>query len=245
MEPANADSHYVERLIRLPNLSIHYEPLALPPVAVSRAELGLRADALVYWCGQSLYKYLPQHDEVFARIARAVPGCQFAFIRYHRGESVTALFRQRLDRAFAAVGLRAQDHCVILPPLDQQRFIAATGQADVFLDSLGWSGCNSMLESLPHDLPIVTMAGDLMRGRHGIAILAMMGVTDTIAESVDGYVAGAVRLGRDAAWHATVKARIAANKQRVYRDRSCIVALEDFLDRVARGGPPPNAVPAG
>lgn len=237
MEPPDGDNHYVERLVRLPNLSIYYEPLDLPVVTVSRGELGLRPDAVVYWCGQSLYKYLPQHDEVFARIARDVPGSQFAFIRYPRGDGVTALFRQRLGQAFAAVGLRAEDHCVVLPRLDQQRFIAATGQADIFLDSLGWSGCNSMLESLPHELPVVTMAGDLMRGRHGFAILSMMGVTETIAGSIDDYVTTAVRLGRDSVWRGEVRARIAANKQRVYRDRSCIVALEDFLDRVARGQP--------
>jgi predicted O-linked N-acetylglucosamine transferase (SPINDLY family) len=46
--------------------------------------------------------------------------------------------------------------------MGQQRFIAAIGQCDVVLDSIGWSGCNSTLESLVHDLPIVTMTGDLM-----------------------------------------------------------------------------------
>ena len=40
-----------------------------------------------------------------------------------------------------------------------------------------------------------------------------------------------LRLGRDAAWRATVKARIAANKHRLYGDRACIAALEDFLGR--------------
>ncbi len=234
MEPPNGDNHYSERLIRLPNISFYYEPLPLPTVSVDRAELGLRADAVVYWCGQSLFKYLPQHDEIFARIAREVPGCQFAFIRYPRGDDVTTLFRRRLDRAFAAVGLRAEDHCVFLPRLSQERFIAATGQADIFLDSLAWSGNNSMLESLPHDLPIVSMPGSTMRARHGIGILKTMDVTDAVAETVDGYVAAAVRLGRDANWRTALKERIAANKHRVYRDRSCIVTLEDFLDRVAR-----------
>ena len=36
---------------------------------MSRDELGLRPDAIVYWCGQSLFKYLPQFDNVFPRIA--------------------------------------------------------------------------------------------------------------------------------------------------------------------------------
>jgi protein O-GlcNAc transferase len=74
MEPANEEMHYSEKLVRLPNLSIYYEPVDVPPVQIGRAELGLRGDAAVYWCAQSLPKYLPQYDEVFARIASEVPG---------------------------------------------------------------------------------------------------------------------------------------------------------------------------
>jgi predicted O-linked N-acetylglucosamine transferase (SPINDLY family) len=236
MEPPDADDHYTERLIRLPNLSILYRPLAVTSVEVTRAELGLRDDAVVYWCGQSLYKYLPQYDSVFARVARDVPDCQFAFIRYSRGEYVTNLLRRRLDAAFAAQGLDAAAHCVVLPRLDQARYLVATGLADVFLDSLGWSGCNSLLEGLQHDLPVVTMAGDLMRGRHGSAILTMMGLGDMVAHSIEDYVAAAVRLGRDPVWRETVKARVSAGKHSLYGDRACIAALETFLDRVARNG---------
>jgi predicted O-linked N-acetylglucosamine transferase (SPINDLY family) len=74
-----------------------------------------------------------------------------------------------------------------------------------------------------------------MRGRHTTAILRMMGVTATIADSIDGYVATAVRLGRDASWRAALRAQIAAHKHRAFRDRDCITELETFLQRVARG----------
>src|SRR5262249_8815708 len=70
MEPPEAQDHYTERLVRLPNLSIYYEPLDLDPVSLSRADLGLGSTATVYWCGQSLYKYLPEFDVVFPLIAR-------------------------------------------------------------------------------------------------------------------------------------------------------------------------------
>jgi predicted O-linked N-acetylglucosamine transferase (SPINDLY family) len=106
------------------------------------------------------------------------------------------------------------------------------------LDSIGWSGCNSTLESLAHNRPIVTFAGELMRGRHTAAILQMMGLGETTARTVDDYVAIAVRLGRSAAERAAVSARIAAGKHRVYGDRACIAALEAFLDDAARGVAP-------
>ena len=43
MEPPDADAFYTEKLVRLPNLSIYYEPVDTEPVEVTREELGLRA----------------------------------------------------------------------------------------------------------------------------------------------------------------------------------------------------------
>jgi predicted O-linked N-acetylglucosamine transferase (SPINDLY family) len=234
MEPPDAQDHYTERLLRLPNLSIYYEPLNPRPVLLSRTDLGLRSTATLYWCGQSLFKYLPQFDEVFPRIARDVGDCQFVFIQHPTGTHLNELFLQRLDQAFTAFGLRAADYCFLLPPLDQCRFVAATGLCDVVLDSIGWSGCNSTLEGLHHDLPIVTMIGPLMRGRHGMAILKMMGVEETITETIDDYVSAAIRLAQDVSWRMAVKNRISENKHRIYCDTTCVSALQEFLSSVAR-----------
>jgi predicted O-linked N-acetylglucosamine transferase (SPINDLY family) len=232
MEPADADIHYTERLVRLPNLSIYYEPVETQHIPLTRPQLGLRAGSVIYWCGQSLFKYLPQFDSVFPRIAQEVKDCQFAFIQYP-GAHVNAMFGKRLERAFAAAGLRAADHCVLLPRLDQDRFGAAIGLCDVVLDSIEWSGCNSTLEGLAHDLSIVTMPGRFMRGRHGAAILTMMSVTETICGNVDDYVSIAVRLAKDGDWRNSVRGRVSENKHRLYRDRACISALESFLERAA------------
>jgi predicted O-linked N-acetylglucosamine transferase (SPINDLY family) len=234
MEPPGGDEHYTEALVRLPNLSVCYDPIETQPSSRTRADLGLRSGVPVFWCGQSLFKYLPQYDEVYPRIARAAPDCQFAFVDHPKSKAATAPFGRRLERAFAAHGLDASEHCVVLPRLLQHDFVAAIGQCDVVLDSIGWSGFNSTIEGLPHDLPIVTMAGPLMRGRHTTAILTMMGVTETITSSVDDYVAVAQRLATDTAWRAAIGQRMRDNKHRVYRDRACIDGLETFLLRVAR-----------
>jgi len=71
-----------------------------------------------------------------------------------------------------------------------------------------------------------------------MAILRMMGVTETIAETIDDYVSIAVRLARDVPWRMSVKAKISASKHRIYFDRACISALEQFLDQVMRGNVP-------
>ena len=233
MEPSDGQLHYSEKLVPLPNLSVYCEP-AETAAPIAREALGLRPATTAFWCGQSLFKYLPQHDEAFVRIVQAIPDSQFVFVEFSRLPYATELFRRRLTSAFTDVGLDFAHHCIILPRLDQHRFLAASGACDIVLDSIGWSGCNSTLESLPHDIPIVTFEGDLMRGRHSAAILRMMGVTDTIAASVDDFVAIAVRLARETAFRQSLSAQVAARKHLVWRDRAPIDALETFLERVAR-----------
>ena len=240
MEPPNGDTHYTEKLIRLPNLSICYEPVPFEAITgevgpVTREEFGLRESATVYWSAQSLYKYLPQYDEVFPRIAQAAGDCQFVFLRHGGGAKVTELTRERLERAFAAHGLNAAEHCVFLERMGQNKFVAAAGLADVLLDSLGWSACNSALESLVHDLPIVTVEGQMMRGRHCAAILRMLDVPETIAANLEDYIDIAVRLARDSQARKQIVDRMAARKHELYFDRAPVRALEDFLERAVRG----------
>jgi predicted O-linked N-acetylglucosamine transferase (SPINDLY family) len=229
MEPPDAQDHYSERLVRLSNLSIYYDPVDRPYVALSRADVGFRTGAVVYWCGQSLPKYLPQFDDVFPLIAREVKDCQFVFIK-HETYTVNELFKERLARAFAAHGLDVTDHCIMLTRLDMGRFAAAIGLSDIVLDSIEWSGCNSTLESLMNARPVVTLNGRFMRGRHSAAILRMMDVEETITDNLHAYVETAVRLGNDPSWRASIAEKMAANSDRVYRDRECITALETFLE---------------
>jgi predicted O-linked N-acetylglucosamine transferase (SPINDLY family) len=235
MEPPGAASHYTEHLVRLPGLSIHYdEHRATLPQAEARARFGVRPDSVVFWCGQSLFKFLPQHDHIFPRIARAVRDSQFLFIRFRHGEHATALFEGRLAAAFAAHGLRSEDHCIMLPYMDRSDFVASFAASDIFLDSIGWSGCNTTLESLSHDLPIVTLAGDFMRGRHGLAILQQLRVPELACDNVDEYCATAVRLARDPGFRETMRCRINHARHRLYRDPAPVAALNDFLEHAVR-----------
>ncbi len=234
MEPPDGQDHYTEKLVRLPNLSVYCEPMDAAVHPLAAADLGCRPGAVLFWCAQSLYKYMPRYDDVFARIAFGAGDCQFVFLEYPDGQEVTQRFVDRLRAAFTARGLNAEHYCVIAPRLDKARFLGAAAACDIFLDSIGWSGCNSTLESLGAAIPVVTLAGSLMRGRHSSAILTMMGVTETVAGSIDDYVTIAQRLAREPEWRDAVHRRMVENRHRVYRDRDCITALEDFLDRVGR-----------
>jgi protein O-GlcNAc transferase len=228
MEPGNGKDHYTEELVLLPKLSVYLEPVEIPTQALRREEVGISEDTVAFWCGQSLSKFLPRFDDVFSKIATTIGNCQFVFVS-HRSTEITNVFKRRLEAAFAMVNIKSEDYCVFLPALARDTFTAATGLCDVFLDSIGWSGCNTALEALAYDMPIVTMPLNLMRARHSTAFLEMMGVRETIAGSLNEYISIATRLANDNVFIMDMKKTIHTNKHKIFRDRSAVIGLENFL----------------
>ncbi|MEH2247731.1 O-linked N-acetylglucosamine transferase family protein [Nostoc sp.] len=48
MEPENAQEHYTEKLVKLPNLSIYYTPLAIQPQALNKQKIGIENDEIMF-----------------------------------------------------------------------------------------------------------------------------------------------------------------------------------------------------
>lgn len=232
MESEIADEYYSESLIRLPNLSTYYSPVQYDRQPLDLSLYGITDKDVLYVCCQFLPKYLPQYDFIYPKIAQQVPNAKFLFIGHPVG--VSDIFRHRLKRAFAEEDLNALDHVVILPYLDRPHFASLCYQGHVFLDSIGWSGCNSTLEAVEYSLPVVTLPGEFMRGRHSTAILKMMDMTETIADSLEHYIDIAARLGNEPEWRAQVSQGIQQKRDRLYYDMESIHAFEKFLENCVK-----------
>ncbi|WP_017293779.1 O-linked N-acetylglucosamine transferase, SPINDLY family protein [Geminocystis herdmanii] len=231
MEPENGQEHYSENLVRLPNIGISYPKPALIEVPKNRDFFRLPADALIYFCGQSVFKYLPENDHILAAIAQRVPNSKFLFLT-RPNPNIAEQFKQRLSKAFADLGLNLEEYGIFLPLLTKNDYLNLNLLSDVFLDSFGWSGGSTTLEAITYNLPVVTYPGEFMRGRHSYGILKMLGVTDTIASSPQEYIDIAVRLGNDQLWREEIKEKIKANYHNLYDDLDCVRGLEKFYQDV-------------
>lgn len=239
MEPPNGQDHYSEKLIRLANMGHCYskeqhDRLQGAPPAKKRRDFKLRDDAVLYLCSQSLFKYLPEHDHIIPEIARRVPNAQFVFLAIS-SVYVVRRFMERIDRAFAQAGLKAQDYCVMLSRQMPEDYLALNQVADVFLDNPSWSGNNTTLAAIDCHLPVVTCPTEYMRGRHSYAIMKMLGVEDTIAGSLQEYVDIAARLGVDREWRREIVSKIIARHERIYEDTACVQDLEEFYRKAVKG----------
>lgn len=229
MEPDHAQSYYSEQLVCLPKIGMSYQKISIPASAKNRSNFGLSNDAVVYSCCQSLFKYLPQHDYVFAEIAKQVPKSKFVFYAHYSSAYITQQFRQRLQRAFTKYDLDADLYTVILPRTGRLDYLAQTLVSDVHLDSLEFSGANTTLEAIACNLPVVTLPGKFSRGRLSYGMLKVMGVTDTIAQTEAEYIEIAVRLSWDLQWRKRIAEKMQSRQDILFEDKTCVRAFEEFL----------------
>jgi predicted O-linked N-acetylglucosamine transferase (SPINDLY family) len=235
MEPEDAQVHYAETLVRLPNLGFSYSKPALPTACKRRADFGLTEDAIIYLCSQSLYKYLPQYDYIFAAIAQHVPKAKFVFLD-NRSSHITKLFCRRLYSSFERVGLNSQDFCIVFPGLYWQDYLNLNLLSDIFLDTFDWSGGNSSLEAIACGLPVVTCPGKFMRGRHTYAFLQIVAIAETIARTETEYIEIAAKLGLDSTWRQGIVYKMRERLDLLYDDLTCVQGLETFYKSVILQG---------
>jgi protein O-GlcNAc transferase len=229
-EPEGAEDHYSERLVRLPHLGVYYEPFAAEPTPVDLARLGIPDDVPLLICPGTPFKYRPQDDAVWVEIARRLGRCTFAFFQHERAELSNKL-RRRLTDAFARAGLDAGRFLVFLPWLPRAEFLGLMRRADVYLDTLGFSGFNTFMQAVQAHLPGVALEGRFMRGRLGSGILRHLGLAEFVAATPADYVAIAVKLAEDPAHRARVRAALRERETRAYRDLCVVEALSEVLLR--------------
>lgn len=228
-EPANAASHYTERLVALPGMAVCMPQPILPDACKARAEFGLSSRDVVYFSPQSLFKYLPKHDAIYATIARRVGNAVFVFVEGHF-PAWTRTFSARQRHHFAAAGLDPDRHLRFVAKQDYADYLCLTMVSDVFLDPPGgFSGGMTCRDALACGLPVLTLPGNLMRTRQGYGLLSELGVEDTIATSVEDYIERAVQLGNAPEARLSISRRIEARRHVIFDDARCARALEMFL----------------
>jgi predicted O-linked N-acetylglucosamine transferase (SPINDLY family) len=190
--------------------------------------LGLEGEGPLFVCPGVPFKYRPDDDRIFVDIARRLGRCTFVFFRHDIPELSHKLHR-RIAMAFEAAGLDPKRYLRVTPWLPRNAFFGLLLQADVYLDTLGFSGFNTMMQAVECHLPCVTYEGRFMRGRLGSGILRRIGLPECIAANRAQYIDLAVKLGLDAVHRAGVRETMQTAKMVAYADMGAVDALAQVL----------------
>jgi predicted O-linked N-acetylglucosamine transferase (SPINDLY family) len=227
-EPERAQDFYTERLVPLPGLGCYYEAGGTIPREPDFDSLHIDPELPVMICPGAPFKYNPAFDHVFPAITRRLGECQFVFFT-HKVQDLSTRLEERLGAAFADAGVDIQQHVIFIPWQDRARFHGLMQHADVFLDTIGFSGFNTAIQAIECTLPPVTLQGRFMRGRFASGILQRLGLEALIATNTDEYIEACVRLVTDSAYNRSTRAIIRGRRHILFRDTAPVDALEELL----------------
>jgi protein O-GlcNAc transferase len=228
LEPPEAQDHYTETLVRLPNLGVYCEPHNPESTKVDLGSLEIPDGDPILVCPGVPYKYRPQHDIVLVEIAKRLERGTFVLFQHESGE-LSRKLHQRIAGAFHGAGIDPARHLRTIPWQPRAAFYGLLRRADVYLDTIGFSGFNTMLQALECRLPCVTYQGSLMRGRLGSGLLTRVGLSECVADDLDGYVDLAVGIAEDPAGGARIRETLELNAATVFADTSAVDALASLL----------------
>jgi len=224
LEPADADGHYREKLVRLPGLGT--QPLP-PPAPGDGAWLDAQAsDAPLVLCLQNFIKLIPAFDATLARIS-AETGARIGF--FTRNPPLMRVFRARIEAEFATRNLDPAKHLVFLPVHNHADYLAGIARSPLVLDSPWFSGGGTSLDAFSVGTPVLAWEGAMARGRQTSAMLRMLEIPELIATDEDDYVAKAVALMREPARREALREAIRTRQARLFDDAAAVRAFADFL----------------
>ncbi|MEO5337144.1 MAG: tetratricopeptide repeat protein [Magnetospirillum sp. WYHS-4] len=226
MEDAGGEERYTERLLRLNEIPTFYRRPPAPPRR-DRAHFGLAETGTLYLCPQSLFKLTPAFDPVFRAVLDGDPTGRLVLI----DTMSIAEHRDALDRRFRRHLGEAASRVHFLPRQTEEDFLALTALADVILDPFPFGGGNTSLEALSAGTPIVTRRTGMLRGDPTTAMLLRLEVPELAAADEAGYVATALRLGREPDFRQAMRDRIAAKAGILYENQTYIDEISAFFER--------------
>jgi len=213
MEPEDGDSHYTERLVRLPGSGQCLYPEPVAPTTKPREDLAVPDRPFVF-VGQNPSKLHPSRDALYREISER-SGKVVVICSHPSNSEAGELVRSRMSRAGVDVHL--------LPRMPLPEYLAVARLADAVLDSFDFSGGMTTVQLLTAGIPVVSYPGPFMRGRMAIPFLRQARLDSLIAGSEEEFVDLACDSDR------IKDAAETPHPEGLFRDLKPVRALDEFL----------------
>lgn len=226
-ESDGSEKVYSEKLVKLPNFGSNYSSLNTKAQYFELKSKLIHPNSQVLICPGNLYKYSPQHDWLWVEIVKQIGMCNLVF--FTKNEYWQAVFQQRLEREFLKHRMSMKDYVVFIPWVGPGQFKSILSQADIFLDSIGFSGFNTAIQAIECGLPIVTMKGKFLRGSFASGLLVKLGLSEYVAKSEDDYIALTKAMLSDKSLKDMISNHLKENCNILFNDLEPIKAFERFM----------------
>lgn len=195
MEKIDAQKYYTEKLIQLPGIGLHIDPLDY--ICTSVEEITKRKytqNKFQIGIIQVPFKIHPKMDKILVAIAKKIPNVEFIIVGL-LNEMDTQLI-SRLQKNFKLAGI---DHRKInlVKRMEKNVYRKFLKKIDIAIDGIGWSGGNTTLDAFGAALPVLTMEGIQMRANHTAGMYRLLNLEGFISSSEEKLIERAIHLSED------------------------------------------------
>jgi predicted O-linked N-acetylglucosamine transferase (SPINDLY family) len=187
--PGDADRLSTEELVRPPVGTPYFPPDYCPAVGPLPAT---RNGYVTFGSSNNPGKLSDPAVETWAKVLAGMTGAR---LQLNYPSYFHASTREQTATRFARHGIAPER--IDLLHTSHEGNLASYNNVDISLDTFPFNGSTTSLESLWMGVPVVTLAGQTVVSRIGVAVLAPIGLSDLVARSTDEYVETAVALAND------------------------------------------------
>jgi protein O-GlcNAc transferase len=218
--PEDAEHLYTEKIMRLPDGFLCYEPPAVAPEVSSLP--ALERDYVTFCSFNQLSKVSQATIQTWEVLLRELPTSRLLL----RGKALNdKSVRDLFARKFLEVGIESY-RLDLMPKTTMAKYFATYHQVDIALDSFPFVGGTTTCDSLWMGVPVVTFTGDRFCGRHSSSHIYNVGLDEMVGTNVEEYLRIAVDLANDLDRLADIRASLRdrceksplINAERFYRD---------------------------
>jgi predicted O-linked N-acetylglucosamine transferase (SPINDLY family) len=202
--PDDADEYYQEKIWRMPGSYLCVDGFEVGIPSLTRADLNIPEDAVIYWTGQIGYKRHPETIRWQLEIIKQVPNSYLLIKGCSDRDIITNLF----GTIATEVGVSMERLRFIDRTKDELTHRADLGMADIVLDTFPYNGATTTLETLWMGIPMVTKVGTQFSARNSYSSIKYAGLEEGIAWSDEEYINWGIKLGVDPDLRAQVRAKL-------------------------------------
>lgn len=204
--PPENQVFFSEKIAYLPNSYMVDDSGRLPSDKIfSRSDFGLPENKFIFCCFNNAYKFNPQILEAWSKILLNSPN-SIIWLTENNAEFVKNILYE-----FSKLGINPE-RVIFAKRLESMAdHLARYHLVDLFLDTHPYNAHTTALDALKMGVPVLTYCGKTFAGRVAASLLTCLDLTGLVTDSLEQYVALAIKLSSSPEGLVEVKKQLAEN----------------------------------
>lgn len=226
MENSKSPEHYSEKLVQLDSPLIYFERPVIRDFRKTRKDFGLPEKKILYICPMKLHKMHPDFDVIIFDLLKKDKNGYIVLFEDNKYPWWKSMFMRRLSESLSVSALR---HIIFLPWMNKDDLLDVIQESDVVLDPVHFGIGSTAILVYSTTTPMVTWAGEFMRGRVGYAYCQILNINECVASSKEVYADKAFELATNKNMRSLIAEKTKKNDFLIYENSKPINEFTDLL----------------